>query len=152
IFGYRRGEVIDRPLAEIMIPAPLREQHRSGLAHYLATGEGPALNKRLKLVGMRSDETEFPVELSITLMPGEGLPTFTAFLRDITEQKLADQKLQAQLGRLDLLNRITRAIGERQDLRSIFQVVIRTIEESLPIDFGCICLYDSGSHRLTVKS
>ncbi len=33
---------------------------------------------------------------------------------------------------MDLLDHITRAIGERQDLRSIFQVVIRNVEESLP--------------------
>jgi len=43
------------------------------------------------------------------------------------------------LDRLNLLQRITRAIGERQDLGSIFQVIIRSLEESLPIDFGCVC-------------
>ena len=57
---------------------------------------------------------------------------------DITEQKRAQRKLQAQLERLNLLQQITRAIGERQDLPSIFQVVIRTLEDQLPIDFGCI--------------
>ena len=49
--------------------------------------------------------------------------------------------------RLDLLHRITRAIGERQDLRSIFQVVIRSLEDDLPIDFGCICLYDAAERH-----
>jgi signal transduction histidine kinase/ActR/RegA family two-component response regulator len=59
-------------------------------------------------------------------------------------QELArsNEELHAQLGRLDLLSRITRAIAERQDLRSILQVVIRTLEESMPIDFGCVCLCD----------
>jgi signal transduction histidine kinase/FixJ family two-component response regulator len=52
-------------------------------------------------------------------------------------------RLQSQLGRLDLLHRITRAIGERQDLPSIFQVVLRNLEDELPIDFGCLCLYDA---------
>jgi signal transduction histidine kinase/ActR/RegA family two-component response regulator len=52
-------------------------------------------------------------------------------------------RLQNQLGRLDLLHRITRATGERQDLPSIFQVVLRSLEEELPIDFGCLCLYDA---------
>ena len=27
--------------------------------------------------------------------------------------------------------------------RSIFQVVVRSLEDNLPIDFGCICLYDA---------
>jgi signal transduction histidine kinase/ActR/RegA family two-component response regulator len=43
-------------------------------------------------------------------------------------------------------------VGERQDLRSIFQVVIRHLEEHVPVDFGCICLYDPVEEILTVTS
>ena len=43
-----------------------------------------------------------------------------------------------------------RAIGERQDLHSIFQVVVRSLEDNLPIDFGCVCLYDPARQMLTV--
>jgi len=68
------------------------------------------------------------------------------------EREAAQTKLQLQLSRLDLLHRITRAIGERHDLRSIFQVVIRSLEADLPIDFGCICLYDEAERVLTVSS
>jgi PAS domain S-box-containing protein len=71
--------------------------------------------------------------------------------RDVSERILTQTRLQEQLQRLALLGRITRAIGERQDLRSIFQVVIRTIEEELPVDFCCICLYDMGENQLTVS-
>ena len=68
------------------------------------------------------------------------------------EREIAQGKLQLQLSRLNLLHRITRAIGERHDLRSIFQVVIRSLETDLPIDFGCICLYDDKERVLTVSS
>ncbi|HET9106573.1 MAG TPA: ATP-binding protein [Steroidobacteraceae bacterium] len=71
---------------------------------------------------------------------------------DIAERKAAGARLQRQASRLDLLNRITRAVAERQDLRSIFQVVIRHLEEDVPIDFGCICLYDPQEETLTVTS
>ena len=71
-------------------------------------------------------------------------------LQDITEQKLGQFRLQAQLARLHLLEHITRAIGERQDLASILQVVVRTLEEELPLDFSCICLYDPTGRTLTV--
>lgn len=63
----------------------------------------------------------------------------------------AQGRLQLQLSRLNLLHRITRAIGERHDLRSIFQVVIRSLEVDLPIDFGCICLYDETARMLIVS-
>jgi signal transduction histidine kinase/ActR/RegA family two-component response regulator len=68
------------------------------------------------------------------------------------EREAAQEKLQLQLTRLNLLHRITRAIGERHDLRSIFQVVIRSLETDLPIDFGCVCLYDDAARTLTVTS
>ena len=71
---------------------------------------------------------------------------------DIAERNAFGVKLQRQLSRLDLLHRITRAVGERQDLRSIFQVVIRHLEEHVPIDFGCICLYEPHEETLTVTS
>ena len=70
---------------------------------------------------------------------------------DITARRSAQRKLQAQIERLNLLQQITRAIGERQDLPSIFQVVIRTLEDQLPVDFGCICAYDAADNRLVVN-
>jgi PAS domain S-box-containing protein len=76
---------------------------------------------------------------------------------DISERKRAEDALRAseerlrlQLERLNLLDWTTRAIGQRQDLHSIFQVVIRSLEERLPIDFGCVCLYDAAQESLTV--
>ena len=54
------------------------------------------------------------------------------------------------LSQLDLRNQVTRAIGERQDLQSIFPTVVRSVEESLPIDFGCVCRYDQVRQLLTV--
>jgi signal transduction histidine kinase/ActR/RegA family two-component response regulator len=70
---------------------------------------------------------------------------------DITERKLAQKHQQAQLETLSLLHQITRAIGERQDLPSIFQIVLRAIEEQLPVDFSCICLHEAGSDQLQVE-
>jgi signal transduction histidine kinase/ActR/RegA family two-component response regulator len=70
---------------------------------------------------------------------------------DVTDRRLAEEKLQAQLARLELLGTVTRAIGERQDVQSIFQVVIRTLEQQLPVDFASICLYDRPAQKLVVS-
>ncbi len=69
---------------------------------------------------------------------------------DITARKQADARLRSQLARLNLMQEITRAVGERQDLASIFQIVIRTLEDQLPLDFACVCLCDQATQRLTV--
>jgi signal transduction histidine kinase/ActR/RegA family two-component response regulator len=76
--------------------------------------------------------------------------TNEALESEVIVRRLAEQKAQAQLARLNLLNQITRAIGERQDLNSIFQVVVRSVEEELPADFVCLCLHDAVDHALTI--
>ena len=93
-FGYRREEVFGMHLADIIIPPSLREAHRSGLARYLATGEQRVIGRRLEMMAVHADGREFPVELAITRIPLEGPPSFTGFLRDITERKRAELKLR----------------------------------------------------------
>src|SRR5258708_38119031 len=73
--------------------------------------------------------------------------TFNHMLMQIQQ---SEGKLHAQLSRLSLLQHITRATGERQDLPSIFQVVLGSLEENLPIDFGCMLLHDAAAPSLTV--
>jgi signal transduction histidine kinase/ActR/RegA family two-component response regulator len=68
------------------------------------------------------------------------------------ERKQAADRLQAQLGRLNLLGQITRAIGDRQDVPSIFQVVVRSLEEQLPAQLCCVCLHDQPEDVLTVTT
>jgi len=152
MFGWTHAEALGREIAETIIPPHYREAHRNGLKHFLATGEGPVLNRPVELSAMRRDGGEFPVELSVNALKTGEVITFCGFITDITERKQADEKLRSQLSRLNLLSRTTRAIGERLDLASIFQVVVRSLEENLPIDFGCICLYDHAKEVLTVIS
>lgn len=71
---------------------------------------------------------------------------------EIAERRSAEGRVQAQLARLEMLHRITRATSERQDLESVFQVVIRTLEDQLSVDFCCVSLYEAEANRLTVIS
>jgi PAS domain S-box-containing protein len=71
---------------------------------------------------------------------------------DITERKEAEARLKTQLAQLALLDEITRAIGRRQDVQSIFQVIVRSVEDQLPADFACLCLYDGLDRALTVAA
>src|SRR5690606_14803578 len=73
-------------------------------------------------------------------------------MQDITDRKNFELRLQQQLRRLYLLERTTRAIGERQDLPSILQVVTSSLETQLPLDFACVCLYDPPEPEMTVAT
>jgi PAS domain S-box-containing protein len=275
MFGWQAVEILGQRLSETIIPTRYRDAHERGLKQFLATHEGPLLNRRIEVTALYRDGREFPVELAITPIRLGSDFIFSAFVRDITERKRvqaelerqrselqlmfdtvpaiifykdlqhrllrineasarclgmpkekvegrtdkelgsphaeqycrdeeeiirtgqpklgvvepvetangtrwlqtdklphrdsagkvagvigfalditerreSERKLREQLDRLDLLHRITRAIGERQDLQSIFQVVIRSLEDNLPLDFGCILLCDPTAEALTV--
>jgi PAS domain S-box-containing protein len=95
IFGYRRDQVIGRPIADLIIPESLRERHRQGLARYLAVGSGPVVNQRIELPALRANGQEFPVEIAIVPVGGADPAIFVGFIRDITKRKTAEdlQKL-----------------------------------------------------------
>jgi len=69
---------------------------------------------------------------------------------DIEDYKTSQHKLRTQIERLHLLDQSTRAIGERQDLGSIFQTVLGSLETGLAVDFACICTHDAVDGTLTV--
>jgi PAS domain S-box-containing protein len=111
-FGYKRDATIGQPMAELIIPPSLREGHQRGLAHYLSTGAAHVLGKRIELMGMRSNKSEFPLELAITRVGSQEPPMFTGFIRDITEHKKAEEALREAHERL-------RAIIEKAPLAII---------------------------------
>ncbi len=94
-FGYERADAVGRQLGELIVPQALRERHYQGIAHYLATGTGPVLGRRIEIPALRADGVEILVELSITAIPTNGPPLFTAYLRDITQRRITEDALKA---------------------------------------------------------
>jgi len=104
-FGWSRMEAIGRPLASMIIPPRYRERHQRGLSHFLATGEGPVLNKRIEIQALHRDGHEFPVELSIAPLRDGNSHVFHSFVHDITERKRYQEQIEQQNRELELRNR-----------------------------------------------
>ncbi|HVY24323.1 MAG TPA: PAS domain S-box protein [Steroidobacteraceae bacterium] len=151
IFGYAASEVLGKNVRMLM-PDSYAVHHDDYIGNYLRTGEKKIIGIGREVTGLRKGGSTFPMDLAVVEVRLHGKRKFSGFVRDITQRKEADAKLQAQLSRLALMNRITRAIAERQDLQSIFQVAVRSVEQDLPLDFACMCLYDPVTQQLIVTS
>jgi PAS domain S-box-containing protein len=93
VFGHASGMMIGKPLTAIM-PERFRDAHRAGLKRFLATGEARVIGKTVELVGMKSDGSEFPLELSLSSWKADKGIFFTGILRDITERKQAEEEVR----------------------------------------------------------
>ncbi len=119
IFGYRRSDAVGRSLAEVIVPEVYREAHNKGLQRLQHSGESKLLGRSIEITAMRSNGTEFPVELTIIEIISSGERYYSAFLRDITRRKdyearikfLANYDALTSLPNRNLLNeRVTREI------------------------------------------
>lgn len=105
MFGIATADALGRELPELIIPARFRNAHRAGIAHYLATGEGPVLTTTTEIMALRDQTQEFPVELTIWPLGVGSEVSFHAFVRDITERKTAVDAITAAKEEADRANR-----------------------------------------------
>ena len=94
IFGYAKAEVMGKPLSEIIVPPSLRKAHETKHRQYVLTGKKNIFDRRVELTAMRSDGSEFPVELTLTSLQGDNSTLVTGFIRDISIQKKAQQEIE----------------------------------------------------------
>ena len=121
VFGWPASEAVGGKLSTTIIPPRFREAHERGLAHFLGTGEGPVLNQRIEITGLRRDGREIPVELTITPVRLGGAWLFSAFLRDISERKLLEAQLR-QAQKMEAVGRL--AGGIAHDFNNLLTAII----------------------------
>ncbi|MEJ0052165.1 MAG: PAS domain S-box protein [Methylovirgula sp.] len=110
LFGYSAAEAIGQNV-KILMPPPYQEQHDNYLGRYLTTGERRIIGIRRLVVGRRKDGSTFPMELSVGEMRSGERRFFTGFVRDLTERKEAELRLQELESELIHMSRFT-ALGE----------------------------------------
>jgi len=97
IFGWRKAEVLGRPMVETIIPPKDRGGKLSGIQAYFAAGPQPAPLQATELEALRRNGEVFPVEMSISSIQIKDSCLFTAFISDITERKKSEiERKQAE--------------------------------------------------------
>jgi PAS domain S-box-containing protein len=103
IFGYTAAEAIGQEMAALIVPSHMRQPHRDGMAHYMATGEGPALDTRLEMPAITKNGRDITIELTITAFTAGEEQWFTGWTRDVTEQKATEAELARAMERFEAI-------------------------------------------------
>jgi PAS domain S-box-containing protein len=94
LFGYPPHEAVGQDLAKLIAPPERRGAQDRDLRGSLASGPGPALVRRLRVLACRADGTEFPAEVILLRLPADGRPAFAAYVHDLTERARAEAALR----------------------------------------------------------
>lgn len=118
IFGYRRHEVIEKPLS-LLIPPRFAMSHRRHIERFADSPyTSQSMHERSPIWGQRKDGSEFPAEASISKLERGGDLFFAVILRDITERRALEENLR-------------RALAEAQELSELRSRFISMVSHEL---------------------
>lgn len=106
IFGYTAVEALQQPMDELIIPTSARSAHNHGMNRYIATEKVHILGRRVKMTALHKEGHEFPVELAVMITSRVGNKCFVAFIRDLTAEVAAKEKIENLQNEVLHLNRL----------------------------------------------
>ncbi|WP_052833279.1 PAS domain-containing sensor histidine kinase [Bradyrhizobium sp. LTSP885] len=123
--GWTRSETVGTRLVELVFPEQLREAHRQRIARFLQEIAAGDMGMRYESAALHRDGHQFFVEVSLSgLRRGDGY-VINAFVRDITQRRLAEEQLiQAQ--KMESVGQLTGGIAH--DFNNMLTVITGTIE------------------------
>lgn len=127
-FGYSHMAIIGQSVEEKLVPPAVREGHSQGMNPYLFR-EGPVFSKRIEITAMRADGSEFPAEVAIIPIRLGDPPVFTAYLRDITERKLAEDRVRRIQVELEQTNQDL--LRKNQEIQNFYHTLSHELKTPL---------------------
>ncbi|MDQ7072624.1 MAG: PAS domain S-box protein [Gammaproteobacteria bacterium] len=135
MFGYPAEAVMGQNI-KMLMPEPFASQHDSYLARYQETGEKRVIGHIREVVGKRIDGSEFPIRLAVNEVKDIEPKLYTGIIRDITDRKKMEAKLQQTL--TDLTKKQAEMEEEERIARHVFENITASNNAMLPdVSFWC---------------
>ena len=140
MFGYSEEEAVGQPLTVIM-PKRYQESHVQGLRRVCETGDTRMIGRPTELSGLRKDNTEFPIELSLATWQTKSSRFFSAFLRDLTNRKRMEARQSVQLA-------ISQVLMEAETFEQAGDRILQAVGNLTDWEVGLIWLLDQRTQTL----
>lgn len=141
--GYDPGELIGKPI-ELLLPDRFSKSHRDKRAEYIKHPSSRPMGRNLELSAKRKDGSECPVEISLSPFKTSRGTIVTAFLRDMTDQRRAEnqQKFLAETSRI---------LSETMDYQERIQRITSTVVPTLA-DWCVSYMFEEGQLKLKASA
>lgn len=120
LFGWSNGEVIGRPVAEVVVPPLYRDSFSRGLLKFRA-GAVSSDRRRKEYTAINRQGDELTVEVSLNVHTFADGIEVTAFLHDVSDRKQLEQALR----HLALSDGLTGLPNRRRFMESLEQAIAR---------------------------
>lgn len=139
MLGSSVDAIRNRPVSEFVAPQSFEAVKRH---------EQSAVEDRYEHLARRADGSTFPVEVQSKTLHYRGRVARVSAIRDVTERREAERRIQVQLRRLAALRAIDEAIGSSHDLRATLAVVLDHVVAELRVDAAVVLLLQTGTQEL----
>lgn len=140
VFGYQREELLGQEI-EILVPARFRERHFDYRKMFFADPHHRPMGLGLE-TAVRKDGTEFPAEISLSVLENDGETVVMCGIRDISQRKQAEKALLLEL---------TSALISSHDVESLLKAVSAGIRQLKPHLYASLAFYDPEIKKLRLQ-